>query len=169
MVANLTVGKKGYEAAWEDLRSVAEEAQELKAALIRAVDEDAEAFNRVMEAMRLPKATEEQQAERDKAVADASRHAANVPLETARLCLEVLRLGQRVAESGNRNSASDAGVAALVARAGVEGASLNVLINLGSISDERFTRECRHQVDALVSESRRICDAVQERVKSTFK
>ncbi len=164
MVANLTIGKKGYEAAWDDLRTVAEEGQWLKARLVRAIDEDTEAFNTVMDAIRLPRSTPDEQAERDRAMADAYRRAANVPLETARLCLETIRLTQRVAEKGNRNSASDAGVAALMARAGVEGAALNVLINLSSMTDDRFTGECRRQVDGLLTEARHLCDAVQATV-----
>ncbi len=168
MVANLTIGKKGYEAAWDDLRSVAEEGQWLKARLVRAIDEDTEAFNAVMDALRLPKSTPDEQAERDRATADAYRRAANVPLETARLCLEAMRLSQKVAETGNRNSASDAGVAALTARAGVEGAALNVLINLASMTDERFKDQCRRQVDGLVADARRLCDAVQATVMSAI-
>jgi glutamate formiminotransferase/formiminotetrahydrofolate cyclodeaminase len=168
MVANLTIGKKGYEPVWEELRTVADEGQWLKARLVRAIDDDTQAFNKVLDAMRLPKGTPEQQAERDRAVADAYRYAANVPLETARLCLEAIRLSQRVSEKGNKASASDAGVAALMARAGVEGAALNVLINLGSISDERFKGECRRQVEGLVAEARRLCEAVQAAVLASF-
>jgi glutamate formiminotransferase/formiminotetrahydrofolate cyclodeaminase len=168
MVANLTIGRKGYDAAWEDLRTVAEEGQWLKARLVRAIDEDTEAFTRVMEAIRLPKGSPDQQAERDRAVSEAYRHAANVPLETARLCLEVIKLSQRVAEKGNRNSASDAGVAALVARAGVEGAALNVLINLGSIADDRFTGDCRRQVERMTAEATALSEAVQARVRASF-
>ncbi|MEW5983699.1 MAG: glutamate formimidoyltransferase [Acidobacteriota bacterium] len=168
MVANLTVGKKGYEEAWEDLGRLAEDAQRVKDTLLRAVDEDTEAFNRVMDAMRLPKATADQRAERGRAIEGASKRAAEVPLQTARLSLEAMRLAERAATRGNVNSASDAGVAALAARAGVEGAILNVRINLGSIGDEAFRVSCAAEAETLVAGARQLCDEVQARVVQGF-
>jgi len=164
MVANLTVGKKGYEDAWQALADVAERGQPLKDRLARAVDEDTEAFTRVMEAMRLPKGTPEQQAERDRVLENANKAAAEVPLHTARLCLEAIELAATAAELGNRNSVSDAGVAALAARAGVEGAVLNVRINLGGITDAAFKARAFEAAAALEADARRHCDAVQARV-----
>ena len=166
MVANLTVGKKGYEAAWAELAALAERGQALKDRLARAVDEDTEAFNRVMEAMRLPKGTPEQQAERATAIEAANKAAADVPLQTARLCLEAIGLAAKAAALGNRNSASDAGVAALAARAGVEGATLNVRINLGGIADAAYTAKAAADAAALDADARRACDEVQARVAS---
>jgi glutamate formiminotransferase/formiminotetrahydrofolate cyclodeaminase len=169
MVANLTVGKKGYEGAWEALAGLAERAQAVKSQLVRAVDEDTEAFNGVMAAVRLPKATPDQRAARDLALEQAYRDAARVPLSTATLCLEALALAADVAAKGNVNSASDAGVAALMARAGVEGAGLNVLINLGSVKDEGFKAECRREVERLVAEATTRAAAVTAHVTSTFR
>jgi glutamate formiminotransferase/formiminotetrahydrofolate cyclodeaminase len=166
MVANLTVGKKGYEAAWEALADLAERGQALKDRLARAVDEDTAAFNRVMDAMRLPKGTPDQQAERARAIEAANKAAADVPLHTARLCLEAIGLAATAAERGNRTSVSDAGVAALAARAGVEGATLNVRINLGGIADEAYKTKAADEAAALDAEARRACDAVQARVIS---
>jgi glutamate formiminotransferase/formiminotetrahydrofolate cyclodeaminase len=168
MVANLTVGKKGYEAAWQELTDVAERGQALKDRLARAVDEDTDAFNRVMDAMRLPKGTPEQQTARDRAIAAANKAAAEVPLQTARHCLAAIELAGLAADKGNRNSASDAGVAALASRAGVEGAILNVLINLGGIKDEAFKNRCVEETSTLAADARRLCDIVQARVVSTF-
>jgi glutamate formiminotransferase/formiminotetrahydrofolate cyclodeaminase len=168
MVANLTVGKKGYEAAWAELAELAERGQSLKDRLARAVDEDTDAFNRVMEAMRLPKGTPEQQAERTRALEDANKVAADVPLQTARLCLEAIALAGTAAELGNRHSISDAGVAALAARAGVEGATLNVRINLGGIADAAFKASATAAAAALEGDARRLCDAVQARVLSVI-
>ena len=169
MVANLTVGKKGYEEVWAELAGMAERGQALKDRLARAVDEDTDAFNRVMEAMRLPKGTAEQQAERSRAIEAANKAAANVPLQTARLCLEAITLAATAAALGNRNSASDAGVAALASRAGVEGAALNVRINLAGISDEAFKASAASAADALEADARRLCDAVLARVTATIK
>jgi len=169
MVANLTVGKKGYEAAWDELAALAERAQAVKAQLVRAIDEDTEAFGGVLAAMRLPKGTPEQRAARDEAVERAYRDATRVPLATARLCLDALALAAEAAAKGNVNSASDAGVAALVARAGAEGAGLNVLTNLGSVRDERFKAECRREVAQLVADASARAAAVTAHVSSTFR
>jgi glutamate formiminotransferase/formiminotetrahydrofolate cyclodeaminase len=168
MVANLTVGKKGYEGAWADLAAMAERGQALKDRLARAVDEDTDAFNRVMEAMRLPKGTPEQQAERSRAIEAANKAAADVPLQTARLCLEAITLAVTAAELGNRHSASDAGVAALASRAGVEGAALNVRINLAGIADEAFKASAATAAAALEADARRLCDAVLARVAAVI-
>lgn len=138
MVANLTVGKKGYEAAWESSSALAGRAQAIKAALMRAVDEDTRAFDDVLAAMRLPKATEAEQKARQAAIAAAYEKATAVPLATARHCLQALLLCEEAAASGNRNSASDAGVGALLAKAGLEGAILNVRINLPSVQEGKF-------------------------------
>jgi len=168
MVANLTVGKTGYEKAWEELAGMAERGQVIKDRLARAVDEDTDAFNRVMDAMRLPKATPEQQAERERAIEAANKAAAEVPLRTARHCLAAIELAGIAADKGNRNSSSDAGVAALAGRAGVEGAVLNVLTNLGGIKDEAFRKRCVEETSALAADARRLCDVVQATVVSTF-
>ena len=168
MVANLTVGKKGYEEAWEELAAMAARGQAVKDQLSRAVDEDTEAFNRVMEAMRLPKGTPEQHAERARAIDAANRAAAEVPLQTARLCLEAIALADKAAELGNRNSASDAGVAALAARAGAEGAALNVRINLAGIADAGFKARASEEVAAIEADARRRCEAVLARVAATI-
>ena len=140
MVANLTVGKKGYESAWESSSALAERAQQIKAALARAVDEDTRAFDDVLAAMRLPKATEAEQKARQAAIAAAYEKATAVPLATARLCLAALELCEQAATSGNRNSLSDAGVGALLAKAGLEGAILNVRINLPSVQEGPFKK-----------------------------
>jgi glutamate formiminotransferase/formiminotetrahydrofolate cyclodeaminase len=168
MVANLTVGKKGYDAAWAELAALAERGQALKDRLLRAVDEDTEAFNVAMAAMRMPKGTPEEQKARDAALEAGYQQAARVPLATATLCLEAIDLAGLVAAKGNRNSASDAGVAALMGRAGVEGAVLNVLINLGSVKDDAFKAACRAETDDLSREARMRADAVLAQVRSTF-
>jgi glutamate formiminotransferase/formiminotetrahydrofolate cyclodeaminase len=168
MVANLTVGKKGYEDAWADLAALAERGQMIKDRLARAVDEDTNAFNRVMEAMRLPKGTPEQQAERTRAIEAANKAAADVPLQTARLCLEAIALAEKAAELGNRHSVSDAGVAALAARAGAEGATLNVRINLGGIADTAYTAKAAAEAAALELDARRACDAALARVAAVL-
>jgi len=153
MVANLTVGKAGYEPVWESSSSLAERAQALKAALLIAVDDDTKAFDDVLAAMRLPKLTEEQQRTRESAIAAAYEKATAVPLATARLCLQALELAEQAAVTGNRNSASDAGVGALLAKAGLDAAILNVRINLPSVRDGAFKSATLAEIPNLQSKS----------------
>lgn len=140
MVANLTVGKKGYEKAWKELGRAAAEAQALKDAYLRFVDLDTAAFNKVMEAHRLPKATEDQARIRDAAVEEAVKEATLIPFEVLKNALALVELAETTAKKGNRNSLSDAGVAALAARTAADGAYYNVLINLPGLKDDSFKK-----------------------------
>jgi glutamate formiminotransferase/formiminotetrahydrofolate cyclodeaminase len=149
MVSNLTFGKKGYENGWKELKDVAVSAQALKDELIRDVDRDARAFNLVMDAYRMPKTTAEQAEERDKAVEEALKGAARVPLEVLEKAVAVASLAKTAARKGNKNSVSDAGVAALAAGTSGEGAFYNVLINLQNITDDRFRETTRLRADKL--------------------
>jgi glutamate formiminotransferase/formiminotetrahydrofolate cyclodeaminase len=153
MVANLTVGKAGYEPAWASSSTLAERAQALKSALLRAVDDDTKAFDDVLAAMRLPKATEEEKRAREAAIAAAYEKATAVPLETARLCLSALELAEQAAATGNRNSASDAGVGALLAKAGLDAAVMNVRINLPSVREGAFKAATLAEIGELQSKS----------------
>jgi len=148
MVANLTVGKKGYEAVHNDMVATAVRGQALKDQLLDAVDRDTRAFNKVMEAFRLPKTTPEQAAEKDRAVEDANKEATLVPLEVLEKAVEAAGLARTAAAGGNRNSVSDAGVAGLAAEAAGEGAYYNVLINLAGIKDRKFSEQVRRRAVA---------------------
>ncbi len=141
MVANLTAGKAGYERAWASMSGVALEAQPVKDQLLLAIDEDTRAFNGYMEALRLPKGTAEEKAARQAAMQSGLKQAVAVPLKTAELSMKALSLCKAVAEHGNKNSASDAGVGAQMARAAVMGACLNVRINLPGIKEPDFVAE----------------------------
>jgi len=158
MVSNLAIDKEGYEQDSPRLNLLAERIQEIKDRLIRSVDTDTEAFNFVLEAMRLPKATREEKAARHAAIQEGYQQASRVPLETAKLCLEVIELAAEIGRLGLRASVSDAGVAALMACAGVEGAVYNVRINLPSIEDPGFRVELGAELDELVEEARRLRD-----------
>lgn len=153
MVANLTVGKKNYEQAQIRVKDLASTAQNLKEDLLRDIDRDTQAFNRVMEAFRLPKKSEGQKAERLAALEMANQHATSVPLEVMQNCKKALQLAGEIAECGNRNSLSDAGVAGVTARAGLESAYFNVLINLPGIQDESFAADIRARADLLRKEA----------------
>ena len=149
MVANLTVGKKGYEDVRGDMIDTAVRAQALKDFLLEAVDRDTKAFNKVMDAFRLPKTTPEQAEEKERAVEAANKEATLVPLEVLEKAVEAAGLAKAAASKGNRNSLSDAGVAGLTAQAAGEGAYDNVLINLGAIKDAKFAAEVRRKSAAL--------------------
>jgi len=135
MVANLTVGKKGYEDVKEDMIEAAEKAQEIKNRFLYLITEDTRSFNNLMAAMKMPKKTDEEKKVRQKAIDVATMEAARVPLSVAELAVEAFDLVRCVAEKGNKNSVSDAGVAALSLRAAVHGAGLNVIINLSGLPD----------------------------------
>ena len=153
MVANLTVGKKGYEAAWDSSSNLAERAQALKAALLSAVDDDTKAFDDVLAAMRLPKTTDQEKRARSDAIAAAYEKATAVPLATARFCLQAIEVAQEAAVIGNKNSISDAGVGALLAKAGLESAVLNVRINLPSVREGAFKAATLKEIADLQSKS----------------
>ncbi|MBI4725783.1 glutamate formimidoyltransferase [candidate division TA06 bacterium] len=169
MVANLTVGKQGYEKVWSEMSALAEKGQDIKDKLAMAVDEDTNAFNDLMEARRLSKTTPEQKMAREKAMEKGYKKAAAVPLETAKTCLKAMELSLAAAEKGNVNLASDAGVAALMARAGVEGAGLNVLINLSSIKDQGFVKAHKDEVGALNLKAAEMCQRVLTAVSGNIK
>jgi glutamate formiminotransferase/formiminotetrahydrofolate cyclodeaminase len=160
LVANVTVGRAGFEAVSPALSADAERAQELKARLATLIDEDTRAFTDVVAARRLPKGTAADESARTHAIEAALQRAARVPRETMQLSLEVLRLARSIVERGNPNAASDAGVAGLMARAGIEGAALNVLINLASIQDETFTRECRDEIAQARAEAAQLVEGL---------
>ena len=165
MVGNLTVGRSEHD---DELSDMSERAQAAKQALADMVDEDARAFNRVMEAMRMPRSTEGERHARDRALQEAYRRAAEAPLEAARLSLAVLELARIAAFKGRKDAASDAGTAALLARAAVEGAALNVMINLQALDDDTFVRNCRSEVDRARALARRICDEIVDTIHSRF-
>jgi len=149
MVAALTHGKKGYEAVFAEMEEHGTRAQVLRTEFLRDVDLDTEAFNRVMEAFRLPRKSADEQARRQLAIEEATRGATLVPLGVLRRCLQAVQLAQTVAEKGNRNSISDAGVGALCAYTAAVGAYLNVCINLGGLTDQEFVRVTHSEAEQI--------------------
>jgi glutamate formiminotransferase / formiminotetrahydrofolate cyclodeaminase len=164
MVANLTHGKKGFEASRAAMDDVAVRAQALKASFLRLVDTDTEAFNRVMEALRMPKNSPAEQAARAQALQAASREATLVPLEVLGQTVAALDLAAVLVEKGNPNSVSDSGVAGLTAHAAAEGAYYNVLINLPSLEDQGFRQETLQKAETLVAEIARRAEQLRESV-----
>lgn len=136
MVANLSSHKRGWDDRWEEFSVVAEKGQALMKELLDLVDEDTAAFDRIMDCFSMPKNTEEEKVARAAALEEATLYAASVPLRTMEACLKALPLAKEMAEKGNPASASDAGVAALAAVAGIRGAELNVRINASGLKDK---------------------------------
>ncbi len=161
MVTNLTAYKKGTEELDEQLNSIAEKSQKIKDELIKAVDDDTNAFNEYMDARRLPKKTEEEKIAREKAMLEGLKKAVRVPLRTAELSLEALKLSAEAVNIINPNSITDVGVAAQVAFAGVIGGIYNVLINLKDISDDEFNNEMRERCRALRTDADKLSQAVE--------
>mgnify|MGYP000521216694 FL=1 len=146
MVANLSSHKPGWDDQWSEFAAVAEEGMALQERLLHLVDEDTEAFNRIMSAFGMPKNTPEEKAARTEAIQTATIFAAEVPLETMKASFEVFAVCRKMVEKGNPNSVSDAGVGALAARAAVLGAGMNVKINAGSLKN-------REQAEALIAQA----------------
>src|SRR6185295_10158502 len=136
MVANLSAHKKGWESRWEEFSKWAEKGQRIKDELLKLVDEDTRAFNRIMESFSLPKNSDEEKKSRTRAIQDATMNAIEVPLRVMELAFESFDLIEAMAKEGNPNSVSDAGVGALCARSAVLGAYLNVTINVAALHDE---------------------------------
>lgn len=138
MVANLSAHKRGWDERWEEFSEWAEKGKHYQDELLRMVDEDTRAFNRIMDAFGLPKNSEADQKVRHQAIQEATKYAIEVPFKVMTLCYESMEVAKAMAEHGNPNSVSDAGVGAIAALAGVKGAYLNVKINTADLEDKAF-------------------------------
>ena len=153
MVCNLTIGKKKYEDVEEELKGVLEQAEALRQKLTDAIEADVEVFDRVMASYGMPKDTDAQKAARSEEIQTALKEATDVPLECARLSRDVINLSRAVAEKGNLNLVSDAGVAVMAGYAALKSAALNVQINIGGIKDEVFVRQRQDVLNKLMEKS----------------
>ena len=153
MVANLSAGKRGWDARISEFGAVAAEAQGIKDALLRLVDEDTAAFNKVMDAIRLPKGSPEEKAARATAMQAANTYAARVPLQVMETAMTAYSVMQSMAAEGNPASITDVGVGALCIHTCVQGASMNARINLSGIEDESARTELAREVKRLETES----------------
>ena len=165
MVANLTIGKKNYEAVSEDLKAVNAKAEALRAELTHAIEEDVAAFNAVMGAYGLPRASEDEKAKRTAAIQAALKEATLAPLRAVKACFEVIRLSEEAADKGNLNVISDAGVAVLAANAGLRSAALNVFINAKAIKDREFAGQQLSEVNALLAQAAQMTESVYQTVR----
>ncbi len=168
MVAALTLSKEKYAAAHDSVRPIAEAARRTRGELLRLAREDSEAYDGVVAARRLPKATDEEREVRSRQMAAANRHAAEVPMRTAREAARLLDSIPVLAEKGNPNAASDAGAAALLLGVAVEGALLNVGINLAGAGDPAFAEAFRLESVRLGGEATATREKVLALVRARF-
>lgn len=149
MVANLSAHKAGWDERWEEFSDVAEKGRRLQDRLITLVDEDTEAFNRIMAVFAMPKNTEAEKALRKHALEEATLFATEVPLQTMKISFDCFEILKEMAEKGNPSSVSDAGVGALAARAAVRGAYLNVKINAAGLKDREIAEKLLGEADEI--------------------
>jgi formiminotetrahydrofolate cyclodeaminase len=166
MVANLTIGKKGYEPVEAEMRTLLEESEALRRRLTAMVAEDVAAFDSLMAAYKLPKASDNDKSARSAAIQTGLRLATEAPLACARACAQGVRLAARAVEHGNLNVISDVGVGVLAGWAARRRAALNVHINAPQIKDRVFTDRALTELDALLAECGPLAERVHERVKA---
>ena len=141
MVANLSAHKPGWDSRWEEFSNWAVKGQKLKDELLFLVDEDTNAFNQIIEAVRLPKSNSKEQEERKNAIENATKYATEIPFKVMETALDSLSVMKKMVEIGNQNSLSDAAVGALCAKTAIAGAFLNVRINAKDLNDKNFAKE----------------------------
>ncbi len=171
MVANLSSHKQGWDERWEEFSIWAEKGQKIKDDLLLLVDEDTNAFNKIMDAFGLPKNNDQEKALRTKAIQDATKYATEIPFKTMEKVFESFEIIKAMVVSGNPNSVTDAGVGALCARSAIMGAYLNVMINASGLSDKDFANDIiikgkNIEEKAQVLETE-ILNLVREKIKNT--
>ena len=160
MVCNLTLGKKKYADVTEQMEEILVKTNSLKATFNHLIDDDADAFRKLLSAFQLPKESAEEKKRRSENILSATKRATIVPLEIIQNCVEFLPLAYSAAEKGNINAVSDAGVSALLIGAAAQSAALNVNINLMGISDRKWAGETFDEMNRLLNDARTGTDAV---------
>ena len=153
MVANLSAHKRGWDDRWKEFSDWAERGQDVMERLLRLVDEDTEAFAKIMDVFSMPKGTEEEKAARAEAMEKATLYASRVPLKTMQTAMEAMPVALAMARIGNPASASDAGVGAIAALAAVRGAHLNVRINAAGLKDRALASELTDEASRIEAEA----------------
>jgi formiminotetrahydrofolate cyclodeaminase len=168
MVCNLTVGKKKYADVQGEMLTVLQKSEELRKEFTELIDKDTEAFNALLAAFGKPKGTDQEQMARTIAIQDATKSATLIPLRVMQVCQQALHHARTVAQKGNKNSASDAGVAALMLQASCAGGGLNVRINLRGLTDSEFveqtSRKCLDILHSVEDLAREVLTAVEKSI-----
>ena len=164
MVGNLTVGKKTYAAVEDEVKEALAQLEEQRNKLIELIDKDAQVFDPLSRAYRLPRATSEELVHKNKVMQQALVGATEVPLEIMEICAQVITTSKFLAHNGSRLALSDVGVAVLFAKAALKGASLNVYANASSMANEAQARSYIQQADCLIEEYGALADELYEYV-----
>lgn len=168
MVCNLTIGREKYRAHEETMRGALAEAEELRRQALALGDEDSAAYSAVGAAYGLPRGSDDEKAARQARIQEALKGATDVPLRTVALAARVIELAARVVDGANTNAISDVGVGALSGRTALDGAALNVKINLAIIKDEAFKAETTASLDRYLSAARPLVDEVTRKVAASI-
>jgi len=168
MVANLSAHKRGWDDRWDEFSNWAEKAENSKQQLLKMVDEDTKAFSKIMDAFGLPKSSDIEKQERKSAIQEATKYAIEVPYKVMQLSFESMETIKAMAEIGNPNSVTDAGVGALAARSAVIGAFLNVKINVGGLEDKSFVEKIMKDAEKLqlkaIESEKQILNIVESKI-----
>ncbi len=168
MVAALTTGKEKYSDYEETVQEIIAETNSLKKQFLDVIDRDTEAYKVVTHAYSLPKTTEDDKIKRSEAIQFSLKKATNVPYELMRLCLDALKCAEKALGKTNKNAASDLGVSALNLKSSLQGAWLNVLINLSSIKDENFVRDCKENGLKIYAEATDTADRIYNNILNSL-
>ena len=168
MVCNLTIGRKKFADVSAEMEQHMSRTEQLRAELMRLIEVDATAFDKLMAAYRLPKGNEEEKEVRREAIQAGAKGATLVPMQVAQACAEVVKLAQSVAEKGNPNAISDVGAGVASAQAGLKTSVLNVLINLPTIKDEVFVAQQKNELERLLAETETLAETIYSQVKAKF-
>uniref|UniRef100_A0A7C3RLB9 Sugar ABC transporter substrate-binding protein n=1 Tax=Dictyoglomus thermophilum TaxID=14 RepID=A0A7C3RLB9_DICTH len=168
MVANLTIGKEKFKDKEELMEEIVEKNEKLQKELLDLIEKDAEAFNKVAEALKLPKNNPEEKEKRKEILENTLKEASLVPLEVMKKSLEALKILENTLGNSNPNAVSDIGVSALCLKSAIQSAWLNVKINLVSIRDKNFVNEIQRQAESLLEEGIQLADRIYEEVESVL-
>ena len=169
MVSRLTIGKKAYKDVEDDMRRIEDIGKEFRDKFLDLVDKDSDAFDAVMDAIRLPDITADQKTAKEKASREATLGAIQVPLEVMEMAVNMLPHTLEVANKGNINSISDVGVAAMMLRDALEGAAMNVMINLPGMEDQEKAVEFRSRMENILTEGKKLADEAHRVVSEKLK
>jgi len=169
MVCNLTIGKKKYADVENEMISIKEKLEIYKKKFLELAEQDNQAFNNVMEAMKLPKENEEQIEIRSKKIEDATLHATEIPSEVIKNCSSILPLLKIIIDKGNKNSISDAGVAISLIKSAAQSAYMNVLINCKSLSNQTIASEIQKSIQVIFNEVQKTTDLYLSIITSSLK
>ncbi len=165
MVCNLTIGKSQYEEVEDEMRALLQKSEALRSQFVDLINKDIEAFEQVMAAYRLPKASRGEQKIRSETIQEALKKATNVPSSCIRYCAEIIQLSRAAAEKANKNVITDVGVAAEAARAALKSSTLNVYVNIAGIKDQSFVNETVTELEEIFEESEIAAEEIYQSVK----